>query len=245
MRIVFRNTKLSFTKHWGAEDSVSIIRHFRVVGHSVPNLVRKVIGMGISTSSPEENKGHYPNLDDFQEICEDSMLIHNGEMMAIILHAFVPSTEASEHIQTLRNLFRYGGTMLRTCSPESQMALFGHRFCRGDLTVDRSVLCNQDGCSFKKIYFTFFLMAREFLSFQIPAHQEKKCGRQRNLVARATGTVCGCLGHIICADKSASVARIMAKRVGRGGFAIWHLSSGKKLFHSHGGHGELPVHTAY
>jgi hypothetical protein len=54
--------------------------------------------MGMATSSPEENKGHYPNLDDFQEIYRDSMLIHNGEMMAIILHAFVPSTEASEHV---------------------------------------------------------------------------------------------------------------------------------------------------
>jgi hypothetical protein len=63
--------------------------------------VRKVTGTGIPTSSPKENKGHYPNLEDFQEICEDSMLIHNGEMVAIILHAFVPSIEASEHIQTL------------------------------------------------------------------------------------------------------------------------------------------------
>jgi hypothetical protein len=90
--------------------------------------------MGIATSFPEENKGHYPNLDDFQEIYED----FNGEMMAIILHAFVPSTEALKHVQTLGNLFRYGGT----CSLESQMALFGHRLCRGDLAVDRSVFCN-------------------------------------------------------------------------------------------------------
>jgi hypothetical protein len=81
--------------------------------------MHEVIGMGIATSSPEENKGHYPNLDNFQEIYEDSMLIHNGEMMAIILHAFVPSTEASEHVQTLGDLFRYDGT----CSLESRMAL--------------------------------------------------------------------------------------------------------------------------
>ncbi len=98
MPIIFRNTKLSFTKHWGAEESASTIRHFRAAGHSVPNSVRKVIGMSIATSSTEENKGHYPNFDDFQEIYEDSMLIHNGEMMAIILHAFVPSTKASEHV---------------------------------------------------------------------------------------------------------------------------------------------------
>jgi hypothetical protein len=138
----FGKTKLSFTKHWGTKESVSIIRQFRVAGHSVPDSVRKVIGMSIPTSSPEENKGHYPNLEDFQEICENSMSIHNGEMMAIILHAFVPSIEASEHVQTLGDLFRYSGTMLRTCSSESRMALFGHKFCRGDFTVDRSVLCN-------------------------------------------------------------------------------------------------------
>jgi len=29
MRIIFRNTKLSFTKHWGAKESASIIQHFR------------------------------------------------------------------------------------------------------------------------------------------------------------------------------------------------------------------------
>jgi len=196
--------------------------------------------MGILTSSPEENKGHYPNLKDFQEICEDSMLIHNGEMVAIILHAFVPSIEALEHVQTLGDFFRYGGTMLCTCSPESQMALFGHKFCRGDLTVDRSVFCNQDGCSFRNFYFTFFfLMVREVLSFQVPAQHEKKRRRQRNLIARGTGTVCGCLGHKICVDKFASATCVVVERVGQlfpWGIAIWHLSSGKKLFHSHGGH---------
>jgi len=84
------------------------------------------------------------------------MLIHNGEMVAIILHAFVSLIEASKHVQTLGDLFRYGGTMFHTCSLESQMALFGHRFCRGNLTVDRSVLCNQDGCSFRNFYFILF-----------------------------------------------------------------------------------------
>jgi hypothetical protein len=101
-----------------------------------------------------ENKGHYPILDDFIEICEDSMLIHHGEMMAIILHEFVSSTEASEHVRTLGDLFRYGGTILRFCFRESRMALFGHRFCQGDLTVDMSIpLHGPDGCSFTKPFF--------------------------------------------------------------------------------------------
>jgi hypothetical protein len=65
------------------------------------------------------------------------MLIHHGEMVAILLHGFVPSTEASEHLQTLGYLFRYGSTISRSCSRKSRMALFGHRFCRFDFTVDR------------------------------------------------------------------------------------------------------------
>jgi hypothetical protein len=99
--------------------------------------MRKVIGLGIATSPVEQNKGHYPILDDFTEIREDSMLIHHEEMIIIILHEFVPSSQASEHVRTLGNFFRYGGTILRSYFRETRMALFGHRFCRGDLTVDR------------------------------------------------------------------------------------------------------------
>jgi hypothetical protein len=46
--------------------------------------MRKVVGLGIPTSSQEENKGRYPNLDDFQEMYENFMLIHHEEMMALI-----------------------------------------------------------------------------------------------------------------------------------------------------------------
>jgi hypothetical protein len=75
-------------------------------------------------------------------------------MIAIILHEFVSSTKASEHVQTLGDFFRYGGTILRSCSRESRMALFGHMFCRGDLIVDRSVpFHSPNGCSFIKSFF--------------------------------------------------------------------------------------------
>jgi hypothetical protein len=66
------------------------------------------------------------------------MLIHHGEMVAILLHGFVLSTKASKHVQTLGYLFRYNGTISRSCFWEFKMALFGHKFCHGDLTVDRS-----------------------------------------------------------------------------------------------------------
>jgi hypothetical protein len=60
--------------------------------------------------------------------------------------------------------------------------------------------------------------------------------------------VCRCLGDKICTDRSASAACVVAKRAGQPfhrGIAIWHVLSGKKLLHSHGGHEELPIHTAY
>jgi hypothetical protein len=107
-------------------------------GHSVPGSVRPVIGLGHTISNEGQNKGTYPNLRDFKELSEDCMLIYHGEMVAILLHGFVPSTEASEHLQTLGYLFRHGGTISRSCSREFRMAMFGHRFCRFDLTMDRS-----------------------------------------------------------------------------------------------------------
>ncbi|CAM6044136.1 unnamed protein product, partial [Sphagnum compactum] len=131
------NIKLHSTKYWGPGESAWIIRHFRSEGHSVPGSVRQVIGLGHTISDEGQNKGTYPNLRDFKELSEDCMLIYHGEMVAILLHGFVPSTEASEHLQTLGYLFRHGGTISWSCSRESRMALFGHRFCRFDLTVDR------------------------------------------------------------------------------------------------------------
>jgi hypothetical protein len=176
MWIIYRNVKLHLTKHWGLEDNAWIIRHFRATGHSVPDSVRKVIGLGIATSLEGENKGHYPILDDFIEICENSMLIHHGEMMAIILHKFVSSTKALEHVRMLGDFFWYGGTILHFCSRESRMVLFGHMFCRGDLTVDKSIpFHSPDGCSFTKPF--FFLITLDFLSLKKVfsyAHQQKK-----------------------------------------------------------------------
>jgi hypothetical protein len=97
-------------------------------------------------------------------------------MMAIILHAFVSLTEASEHVQTLGDLFWYGGTMLRTCSSESRMALFGHRFYRGNVTVNRSILCNQDGCSFRNYYFTFSSWRANFFPFKYRHTRKRNVG---------------------------------------------------------------------
>ncbi len=42
--------------------------------------------------------GNYLILDDFHEILENSMLIHHGKMVAIILHEFVPAREMLKHV---------------------------------------------------------------------------------------------------------------------------------------------------
>jgi hypothetical protein len=86
--------------------------------------VRKVIGLKIATSHEGQNKGCYSILDDFKKIHEDSMLIHHGEMMAIILHEFVPLAEVSEHVRTLGDLFQYDNIILRSYSQESQMVVW-------------------------------------------------------------------------------------------------------------------------
>ncbi|CAK9209268.1 unnamed protein product [Sphagnum troendelagicum] len=85
--------------------------------------MRQVIGLGHATSHKGQNKGTYPNFHDFRELREDCMLIHHGEMVAILLHGFVASTEASEHIQTLGYLFQYGDTISRSCSRKSNGAV--------------------------------------------------------------------------------------------------------------------------
>ncbi len=133
-----KNVKLHFTKYWSLSESAWIIWHFRNEGHNGPDSMRQVIGLGHVTSHKGQNKGMYHNLHDFRELREDYMLIHHGEMVAILLHRFIPLTEASEHVQTLGYLFQYGGTISRSYSRESRMTLFGHRFCHGDLTMDRS-----------------------------------------------------------------------------------------------------------
>lgn len=147
MWIVCTNTKMCLTKHWGFDNNAWIIWHFRATRDNVPDSIQKVIYLRITMSLKGQNKGSYLILDDFQEIHEDSMLFHHEKMIAIILHEFVPSTKVSEHVWILGVLFRYGGTILRSYSRESQMALFRHRFssrwshCEQVSTLPRSKFC--------------------------------------------------------------------------------------------------------
>lgn len=92
------------------DDSVWIIQHFCVKGHNVQDSMQKEIGIGLVMSHQGQNKENYLIFNDFHEILEDSVLIHHGEMVTIILHKFVVMTEASKHVQTLGGLFQHDGT---------------------------------------------------------------------------------------------------------------------------------------
>ncbi len=66
------------------------------------------------------------------------MLIHHGEMVAIILHKFVAMTEVSKHVQTLGSFFQHNGIYFW----EIRMSLFGHKVYRKDFIVDRLIPLN-------------------------------------------------------------------------------------------------------
>jgi len=161
-------------------------------------------------------------------------------MMAFILHGFVPSNEAPEHVRTLGDLFQYSGTMLRTCSPESRMALFGHRFYRDDLPWTGWYLSVARMDAHSEIFILLFPHGTRIYFLQVPTHRENKCAKQRDLVTRRIGRVCRCLGDKIYVDEPASSTCVVAQRAGQPfpqGVAIWNVSSGKELLHSHGGPG--------
>jgi hypothetical protein len=145
------------------------------------------------------------------------MLIQHGEMVAIILHELVPSAEPSEHVHTLGDLFRYSGTMLRSCSSKSRMTLFGHTFCRGDFTVDRSVFLNSpnstNGCSFKNLFFSF-PMTFCFFSLEY-RHTPKDARNKRNLVTTTTWALRRYLGDWIRAGAYTSTLNVLAPKVRR------------------------------
>ncbi len=62
-------------------------------------------------------------------------------MVAILLHKFVLSDQAVEYFATMAHMWEFGGRITRTCSPETKMAMFGHKFYYNDC-VPASELLN-------------------------------------------------------------------------------------------------------
>jgi hypothetical protein len=68
-------------------------------------------------------------LDGFRELSMDCILIYERALVAILLHKFVPSDQAFEYFIAMAHMWEFGGRITRSCSLETRMAMFGHRFC--------------------------------------------------------------------------------------------------------------------
>jgi hypothetical protein len=53
-------------------------------------------------------------------------------MVAIMLHEFVPSNQAVKYFATMAHMWEFGGCITKTYSPDTRMAMFGHRFYYND-----------------------------------------------------------------------------------------------------------------
>ncbi len=76
-------------------------------------------------------------VDGFRELPIDRVLIYEGAVVAILLHEFVPSDQVVEYFTTMAHMSEFGGRVTRTCSPETRMAMFGHKFCYNDCVPPR------------------------------------------------------------------------------------------------------------
>ncbi len=59
-------------------------------------------------------------------------MIYEGAVVAILLHEFVSFDQVVEYLAAMAHMWEFGGRVTRTCSPETRMAMFGHRFCYND-----------------------------------------------------------------------------------------------------------------
>jgi hypothetical protein len=59
-------------------------------------------------------------------------LIYEGAVVAILLHEFVLSDQAIEYYAAMAHMWEFGERVTTICSPETRMAMFGHRFGYND-----------------------------------------------------------------------------------------------------------------
>jgi len=132
-----KNTGLKQTIHWGPLESAWILRHFWHKGIDIPDVVKDVVGFGCETTQELRMKKRNATLDGFQELLTDCVLIYEGAVVAILLHEFVPSNQAVEYFAMMAYMWQFDRHVTRTCSPETKMAMFGHKFCYKDCVPTR------------------------------------------------------------------------------------------------------------
>jgi hypothetical protein len=99
--------------------------------------VKDVVGLGCETKQELRMKERNATLDDFRELLTDCVLIYEGAVVAILLHEFVPSNQAVKYFAAMAHMWEFGRYITRTCSPETRMAMFGHRFCYNNCVLAR------------------------------------------------------------------------------------------------------------
>jgi len=99
--------------------------------------VKDVVGLGCETTQELKMKERNVTLDGFREFPTDYVLIYEGAVVAILLHEFVLYDQAVEYFAAMAHMWEFGGRITGTCSPETRMAMFGHRFCYNDCVPAR------------------------------------------------------------------------------------------------------------
>jgi len=132
-----RNMGLKQTVHWGPLESAWILCHFRQKRIDNPNVVKDVVEFGCETTQELRMKEWNATLDGFRKLMTDCVLIYEGAVVAILLHEFVPSDQAVEYFAAMAHMWEFGGHVIKTCSLETRMAMFGHIFCYNDCVPAR------------------------------------------------------------------------------------------------------------
>ncbi len=99
--------------------------------------MKDVVGLGYETTQELRMKERNTTLDGFRELSTDCILIYKGAVVAVLLHELVPLDQDSEYFAAMADMWEFGRRVTKTCSPETRMAMFGHKFCYNDCVPPR------------------------------------------------------------------------------------------------------------
>jgi hypothetical protein len=90
--------------------------------------VKDIVGLGCEMTHELRMKERNATLDGFRELLTDCVLIYEGVVVSNLLH---------KYFTTMAHMWEFDGHITRTCSPETRMAMFGHRFYYNDYVPAR------------------------------------------------------------------------------------------------------------
>jgi len=99
--------------------------------------VKDVVGFGCETTQKLRMKERNVTLDGFRDLPTDCVLIYERAMVAILLHEFFSSDQAVEYLAAMAHMWEFDGRVTRTCSPETRMVMFGHKFYYNNCVLAR------------------------------------------------------------------------------------------------------------